>query len=92
LEQAEEYFYRILRDYEHVRIPMVKGDPEARPGITRNPARGFLDMTEEFVVAMTDQGRLRWGIADLGYAQSGDTHHFDLGKRNDGGVTRDCSK
>jgi hypothetical protein len=86
---AREYYFRMLRDYEHVRIPMLRGNPEARPGNTRNPARGFLHMTEEFVVAMTDVGRLRWGIADLGNTESGDTHHFDLG--NHGGVTPDCS-
>jgi len=40
-------------------------------------------------VAMADTGRLRWGIADLGDAQNGDTHHFDLG--NHGGVEPDCS-
>ncbi len=86
---ARDYYFRMLRDYEHVRIPMVRGTPTARPPQTRNPARGFLDMTEEFVVAMADVGGLRWGIADFGAATSGDTHHFDLG--NDGGVTRDCS-
>lgn len=86
---AREYWIQMLRDYELVRVPMVQGNPEARPPVTRNPARGFLDMTEEFVVAMADTGRLRWGIADLGDAESGDTHHFDLGSH--GGVTPDCS-
>jgi hypothetical protein len=86
---AREYYFQMLRDYEFVRVPMVVGNPAARPAVTRNPARGFLHMTEEFVVAMADTGRLRWGIADLGAAESGDTHHFDLG--NHGGVTPDCS-
>ena len=86
---AREHYFRMLRDYEHVRIPMVRGNPVARPANTRNPARGFLDMTEEFVVAMCDIGNLRWGIADLGEAESGDTHHFDLGHH--GGVIPDCS-
>jgi hypothetical protein len=86
---AREYYFRMLRDYEHVRIPMEHGNPEARPPNTRNPARGFLDMTEEFVVAMADVGGLRWGIADFGAETSGDTHHFDLG--NHDGVTPDCS-
>ena len=86
--RARDFYFRMLRDYEHVRIPMVRGNPVARPGNTRNPARGFLDMSREFVVAMADIGRLRWGIADLGSAESGDTHHFDLG--NHGGVTPDC--
>jgi murein DD-endopeptidase MepM/ murein hydrolase activator NlpD len=86
---AREYYFRMLRDYEHVRIPMERGEPVARPSNTRNPARGFLHMTEEFVVAMADVGGLRWGIADFGEAESGDTHHFDLG--NHGGVRPDCS-
>ncbi len=86
--RARDFYFRMLRDYEHVRIPMVRGNPVARPGNTRNPARGFLDMSREFVVAMADVGRLRWGIADLGAAESGDTHHFDLG--NHGGVRPDC--
>jgi hypothetical protein len=85
---ARDYYFRMLRDYEHVRIPMVRGNPEARPPETRNPARGFLHMTEAFVTAMADVGRLRWGIADLGTTESGDTHHFDLGDH--GGVTPDC--
>ena len=86
---AEEYYFRMLRDYEHVRIPMERGNPAPRPGQTRNPARGFLDMTEEFVYAMTEVGGLRWGIADLDIHESGDTHHFDLGDH--GGVHPDCS-
>jgi hypothetical protein len=86
---ARDYYFRMLRDYEHVRIPFVMGNPAARPARTRNPARGFLHMTEEFVVAMCDTGNLRWGISDLGAAESGDTHHFDLG--NHGGITPDCT-
>jgi hypothetical protein len=74
-----QQYFRILRDYEHVRIPMVRGDPSASPGDTRNPARGFLHMPSWFVEAMVDVGRLRWGIAMLGEEESGDTHHFDLG-------------
>ena len=88
IARARDFYFRMLRDYEHVRIPMVRGAPVARPRNTRNPARGFLDMSRYFVVAMADVGRLRWGIADLGVAESGDTHHFDLG--NHGGVRPDC--
>ncbi len=81
LTPRQQYF-RILRDYEHVRIPMVRGAPVARPADTRNPARGFLHMTPWLVEAMVDVGRLRWGIADFGAGQSGDTHHFDLGSHD----------
>lgn len=74
-----QQYFRIIRDYEHVRIPMQRGDPSASPTNTRNPARGFLHFEPWFVEAMTDIGRLRWGIADFGTLQSGDVHHFDLG-------------
>lgn len=82
-----ETYFRMLRDYEHVRIPMQRGDPSARPANTRNPTRGFLHLKQEVVEALVDVGRLRWGAADLGHGSSGDVHHFDLG--NHGGVTPD---
>lgn len=77
-QTAREGYFRMLRDYELVRIQMVRGNPTARPADTRNPARGFLDMPEHFVVAMHDVGNLRWGAADFGAHASGDVHHFDL--------------
>lgn len=80
-------YFRILRDYEHARIPMVKGRPEARPPVTRNPTRGFLHMRRDVVVALVDTGRLRWGAIDFGPVSSGDVHHFDLGDH--GGFTPD---
>ncbi|MGH8224070.1 MAG: hypothetical protein ACREQZ_13970 [Woeseiaceae bacterium] len=80
-------YFRILRDYEHARIPWVMGKPVARPVITRNPTRGFLHMREEVVLALADVGRLRWGAIDFGPASSGDVHHFDLGSH--GGFTPD---
>ena len=82
-----ETYLRMLRDYEHVRIPMQRGDPSASPANTRNPTRGFLDLKREVVEALVDVGHLRWGDADFGAHQSGDMHHFDLG--NHGGVTPD---
>jgi hypothetical protein len=83
----DEQYARILRDYELVRIPMVIGSPSTAPERTRNPARGFLDLRRELVVALTDSelGRLRWGGSDFGPdalhgpAESGDLMHFDLG-------------
>jgi len=77
-QTAREVYFRMLRDYEHVRIPMVRGNPTERPAETRNPARGFLDMPEHFVIAMHDVGNFRWGAADFGAHASGDVHHFDL--------------
>jgi len=83
-------YFRILRDYEHARIPWVIGPPVARPPVTRNPTRGFLHMIEPVVVALADTGRLRWGAIDFGPTSSGDVHHFDLG--NHGGYTPDGSR
>ena len=82
-----ETYMRMLRDYEHVRIPMQRGAPSASPANTRNPTRGFLDLKREVVEALVDVGHLRWGAADFGAHQSGDVHHFDLG--NHGGITPD---
>lgn len=83
---ATQQYFRILRDYEMVRIPMLYGNPSASPAATRNPANGFLDLRQELVEAMHDVGGLRWGAADLG-GESGDMHHFDLGSH--GGFTPD---
>src|SRR5262249_10612465 len=83
---AEDQYYRMLRDYELVRIPLVIGNPSLAPARTRNPARGFLDLRKELVVAMCDVGGLRWGACDFGPSESGDIQHFDLG--NDGGFPR----
>jgi hypothetical protein len=44
-----EQYFRMLRDYELVRVPMQRGEPSASPKGTRNPARGFLHMRREFV-------------------------------------------
>ncbi len=80
-------YIRMLRDYEHVRIPMVKNDPVARPQLTRSPVNGFLHMRRELVEAMRDVGHLRWGAVDFGQEFNGDVHHFDL--RDHGGVVPD---
>lgn len=69
---AEGQYFRILRDYELVRVPMVYGNPSARPASTRNPALGFLDLRKELVEALVDVGALRWGVSDLGVSESGD--------------------
>jgi hypothetical protein len=82
-----ETYLRMLRDYEHVRIPMQRGNPSASPTNTRNPTRGFLHLKQEVVDALVDVGHLRWGAADFGAHSSGDVHHFDLG--NHGGVVPD---
>jgi len=80
-------YLRMLRDYEHVRIPMVIGDPSPTPARTRNPVRGFLNLRNEIVTALCDQG-LRWGACDFGVnadgsSENGAMMHFDLA--DDGG-------
>ncbi len=80
-------YLRILRDYEHVRIPMAIGAPSPTPSRTRNPARGFLNLRSEVVTALCDQD-LRWGACDFGVRADGSSHngammHFDLA--DDGG-------
>ncbi|HSI75140.1 MAG TPA: DUF4157 domain-containing protein [Lunatimonas sp.] len=75
---AREQFFRILRDYEVVRKPMLRGSPSTQPSDTRNPALGFLHMPEHFVVAMMDQGNLRWGACEFSRRANGDIHHFDM--------------
>jgi len=82
---VDSQYLRMLRDYELVRVPMVFGQPSARPGSTRNPANGFLDLRRELVVSLVDIGHLRWGACDFGAAESGDMQHFDLGDH--GGYT-----
>jgi hypothetical protein len=73
-----ELYYRILRDYELVRVPMVIGAPSYSPATTRNPARGFLDIRPEIAVALCDVG-MRWGASDFDAGRSnGDLQHFDL--------------
>lgn len=84
---AKDLYVRIVRDYEELRIPMVVGAPSATPSVTRNPARGFLNLRCEIVTALCDQG-LRWGACDLkvradGSSRNGAMMHFDLA--DDGG-------
>jgi hypothetical protein len=75
---AGELYYRILRDYELVRVPMVIGTPSYSPATTRNPARGFLDIRPEIVIALCAVG-MRWGACDFdGGPSNGDMQHFDL--------------
>lgn len=84
---ARAQYLRILRDYEQARIPMVIGDPSPTPSMTRNPARGFLNLRSEIVAALCDQG-LRWGACDVdtpggATPPNGSMTHFDLA--DDGG-------
>ena len=68
----------MLRDYEHVRIPMVAGTPSAIPGRTRNPLKGFLNFRVDLAVALCDVSLMRWGACDFGPDFDGDMMHFDI--------------
>lgn len=46
---------------------------------TRDPCFGFLDIRQEIVVALLNQG-LRWGAAMFSDFANGDMMHFDLGQ------------
>lgn len=72
---------QVLRDYEAVRVPMVAGAPSRRPGETRNPARGIMNLRRPVVLALCDVGGLRWGASDFGRGSSGDMMHFDTAPR-----------
>lgn len=72
-------YRQMLVDYEILRVPFVKGHPTPNPQSTRNPAKGFLDLRKEIVLALCDEpGHMRWGISDFGASESGDVMHFDL--------------
>ncbi|MDB4929442.1 MAG: hypothetical protein JWM10_1926 [Myxococcaceae bacterium] len=84
---------QVLRDFEAVRIPTVVGAPSKAPGVTRNPARGIMDLPRHTVVAVCDLGGqlLRWGMIDFGdgasatrdaeEGENGDGMHADMGGR-----------
>lgn len=87
LPSPEAQYYRMLRDYELVRIPMLYGNPTEPVTSTRNPCHGFLQLSRELVCSMINtgnqvlggRGRMRWGASDFGAQESGDIMHFDLG-------------
>lgn len=72
---------QVAADYQALRVPLVVGAPSMHPRVTRNPARGLLDVPRAVVVALCDVGGLRWGGVDFGTAQSGDLMHFDTAAR-----------
>lgn len=83
---------QVLRDFEAVRLPMVVGAPSLAPAVTRNPARGLMDLPRHTVVAVCDLGGqlLRWGMIDFGdgraddageHGENGDGMHVDMGTR-----------
>ena len=72
---------QVAIDYSVLRIPLVVGSPSLIPKVTRNPARGLMNLRRPVVVALCDVGGLRWGACDFGRAESGDLMHFDLAKR-----------
>ena len=53
--------------------PLKKG----KPGISRNPVNGFLNLDRDLVYALRQVAGLAWGAIDFG-GGSGDIMHFDL--------------
>lgn len=76
---SEQQYWQLLRDFELVRQPMLFGKPTEPITRTRNPARGFLDLRREVVLALVTVGGMSWGASDFGPGSSGDIMHFDLG-------------
>jgi hypothetical protein len=77
---TELWYFRILLDYEIVRIPMLSGTPgPSAPDKTPHPGDGFLSLKPHVVAALHDVGNLRWGACDFGARLNGDMMHFDLG-------------
>jgi hypothetical protein len=72
---------QVAADYAAVRLPLVVGTPTQSPLLTRNPAKGIMDIPRAVAVAMCDVGGLRWGACDFGAASSGDIMHFDNASR-----------
>lgn len=72
---------QVAADYAALRVPLVVGQPVARPRLTRNPARGLMDLRRAVVVALCDVGGMRWGGCDFGPSSSADLMHFDDASR-----------
>jgi hypothetical protein len=56
-------------------VRSLRGGPVFVRG--RNPARGFLELDADLVVALRDEACLAWGAVDFGPNASGDMMHFD---------------
>lgn len=77
---------QVAADYAALRVPLVVGQPVARPRLTRNPAKGLMDLRRAVVVALCDVGGMRWGGCDFGVGSSGDLMHFDDAPRHPSGA------
>ena len=77
---------QVAADYAALRVPLVVGQPVARPRLTRNPAKGLMDLRRAVVVALCDVGGMLWGGCDFGVGSSGDLMHFDDAPRHPSGA------
>jgi len=67
----------VKKDYDAlVRMGGNTGFGGGGPGNVRDPARGFLTIRNEIVMALRGEG-LRWGATDFQGGASGDVMHFD---------------
>lgn len=72
---------QLAADYQALRVPLVVGSPSLSPRLTRNPARGLMDVPRAVAVALCDVGELRWGACDFGASESSDLMHWDTASR-----------
>jgi len=71
---------QVAADYRALRVVLVVGQPLPHPRLTRNPAKGLINITRPVFVALGAEG-LRMGLCDLSARESGDAMHFDCGAR-----------
>lgn len=72
---------QIATDYQSLRVPLVVGSPMKVPRLTRNPAKGIMDIPRHTFVALSDVCGFRAGTADFSATSSGDLMHWDDAKR-----------
>lgn len=72
---------QVAADYQSLRVALVVNAPAKVPRLTRNPAKGIMDIPRHTFVALSDVCGFRAGLADFGAKSSGDTMHFDDAKR-----------
>lgn len=72
---------QVAADYQALRVALVVNAPAKVPRLTRNPAKGIMDIPRHTFVALSDVCGFRAGIADFGAKSSGDIMHFDDAQR-----------
>lgn len=68
---------QVAADYQALRVALVVNAPAKVPRLTRNPAKGIMDIPRHTFVALADVCGFRAGAVDFGAKSSGDWMHFD---------------